>query len=79
MGFVNEVVKSDYAFPSGGVGRSGYGRECGNEGYKQFANVKVHYINWNRICLFIFLLILLRTYFFLTRKQNFQINVFMKW
>jgi len=26
MGFVNEVVKSDYSFPSGGVGRSGYGR-----------------------------------------------------
>lgn len=46
MGFVNEVVKSDTAFPSGGVGRSGYGRECGTEGYKQFANIKVHYINW---------------------------------
>ena len=45
MGFVNEVVKSDTTFPSGGVGRSGYGRECGNEGYKQFANVKVHYVN----------------------------------
>ncbi len=46
MGFVNEVVKSDTAFPSGGVGRSGYGRECGTEGYKQFANIKVHYISW---------------------------------
>ena len=47
MGFVNDVVKSDTAFPSGGVGRSGYGRECGSEGYKQFANIKVHYVNWN--------------------------------
>jgi len=26
MGFVNEYVKSDYSFPSGGVGKSGYGR-----------------------------------------------------
>lgn len=26
MGFVNEVVKSDYSFPSGGIGKSGYGR-----------------------------------------------------
>lgn len=26
MGFVNEFVKSDYSFPSGGVGKSGYGR-----------------------------------------------------
>lgn len=30
MGFVNEFVKSDYTFPSGGVGKSGYGRECGD-------------------------------------------------
>jgi acyl-CoA reductase-like NAD-dependent aldehyde dehydrogenase len=29
MGFVNSVVKSDYLYPSGGVGKSGYGRECG--------------------------------------------------
>jgi len=26
MGFVNEFVKSDYSFPSGGIGKSGYGR-----------------------------------------------------
>lgn len=44
MGFVNEFVKSDYSYPSGGVGKSGYGRECGDEGYKEFTNVKVHYI-----------------------------------
>jgi len=29
MGFVNEYVKSDYSYPSGGVGKSGYGRESG--------------------------------------------------
>jgi acyl-CoA reductase-like NAD-dependent aldehyde dehydrogenase len=45
LGFVNEVPKSDTTFPSGGVARSGFGRECGTEGYKQFANIKAHYVN----------------------------------
>lgn len=46
MGFVNSNVKSDTAFPSGGIGKSGYGRECGTEGIRSFANIKTHYVNW---------------------------------
>ena len=45
MTFINTLTKSDYMYPSGGVGRSGYGRECGSEGLKQFANIKTHYVN----------------------------------
>lgn len=45
LGFVNEIPKSEPTFPSGGVARSGFGRECGTEGYRQFANIKAHYVN----------------------------------
>lgn len=45
MGFVNTFTKSDYSFPTGGIGRSGYGRECGVEGARSFANVRVQYVN----------------------------------
>ncbi len=45
MAFVNAIVKSDYCYPSGGVGKSGYGRECSTEGLRSFANVKTHYVN----------------------------------
>ena len=45
MGFVNSFVKSDYNYPTGGVGKSGYGRECGVEGLRSFANIKTHYVN----------------------------------
>lgn len=45
LGFVNDIPKSEPSFPSGGVARSGFGRECGNEGYKQFANVKTHWVS----------------------------------
>ena len=45
LGFVNIIPTSDVSFPSGGVGRSGYGREGGNEGIRQFANIKTHFVN----------------------------------
>ena len=45
MLFVNTVTKSHLTFPFGEVGRSGYGRECGSEGYKQFANINTYYVN----------------------------------
>ena len=45
MGFVNTVPFSDISFPTGGVYRSGYGRECGVDGFRQFANIKTHYVN----------------------------------
>ena len=44
MVFVNEVVKSDSRLPSGGIKQSGYGRDCGKYGVKEFANVKTIYI-----------------------------------
>jgi acyl-CoA reductase-like NAD-dependent aldehyde dehydrogenase len=45
MAFVNAVTKSDTMFPTGGVMRSGFGREGGLEGYSQFANIRTVYVN----------------------------------
>jgi succinate-semialdehyde dehydrogenase/glutarate-semialdehyde dehydrogenase len=45
MNFINEVAKSEASFPTGGVGKSGYGRECGLTGFREFANIRVYYVN----------------------------------
>lgn len=44
MVFVNEFVKSDSRFPSGGIKESGFGRECADHGLKEFMNAKTIYI-----------------------------------
>ena len=44
MVFVNEIVKSDSRLPSGGIKNSGYGRDCGKYGVREFTNVKTTYI-----------------------------------
>jgi len=44
--FVNALSTSDPKLPSGGVKKSGYGRECGINGAREFTNAMAVWIKW---------------------------------
>mmetsp|Transcript_15355 Transcript_15355/g.33614 ORF Transcript_15355/g.33614 Transcript_15355/m.33614 type:complete len:105 (-) Transcript_15355:56-370(-) len=45
MTFINQIVLSTFSLPSGGIKNSGFGREMGQDGFNEFANCKVVWVD----------------------------------